>query len=64
MTPPNDATAAPMANAPSFIRTVGTPIAAAATSSSRIAAHARPTRPVFTRRSRKIQTTTTARIIQ
>ncbi len=38
-----------MANAHSFILNVGTPMASAASSSSRMAAHARPTRDRFRR---------------
>ncbi len=55
---------APIAKARSFIRTVGTPIAAAATSSSRIDAHARPTRELLTRRTKKMTTTINARVSQ
>ena len=43
-TPAEPPTAAPMANAPSLILNVGTPIGSAASSSSRIAAQDRPTR--------------------
>src|SRR6266540_2589256 len=47
----------PIAKASSFMRSVATPIAAAASSSSRMAAQARPTREWLIRRSKKIQMT-------
>ena len=53
MIPANDA---PVAKASSFMRTSGTPIACAATSSSRIASHARP---MWESSSRRLTITTT-----
>ena len=49
-TPTAEAKDAPTANANSFMRTTGTPIADAANSSSRIAFQARPTRESSRRR--------------
>ena len=58
MTPANDA---PQANAMSFMRTSGTPMALAASSSSRIASHARPMWESSSRRLTMMTATTMRR---
>ena len=59
-TPTAEANDAPTANPSSFIRTTGTPMAAAASSSSRIAFQARPTRESSSRRVTIIMTQTSS----
>ncbi len=59
-TPAKPDTDAPIENASSFIRTVATPEISAANSSSRIAAHARPTCDRSSRPNTTITTITTA----
>jgi hypothetical protein len=59
-TPAKPDTDAPIANASSFSRTVGTPVASAAISSSRIAAQARPMRERSSRPNAAITATTIA----
>ena len=61
MTPAPPPIDPPMAKAHSLKRKVGTPMSAAASSSSRMAAHARPTRLRSRRRATKITTTMRAR---
>ena len=56
--------AAPVANASSLNRKVGTPISSAASSSSRVASQARPTREFCIRQSRKSTTPTRVRASQ
>src|SRR6266545_3631488 len=61
-TPTAEANDAPTAKPRSFIRTTGTPLAAAATSSSRIPFHARPIRESSNRRVTKTMTHTISKI--
>ena len=56
--------AAPVANASSLNRNVGTPISSAASSSSRVASQARPTREFCIRQSRKSTMNTRVRASQ